>query len=74
MFIFTRVKSKKNGTNLFFDKGCGTALFKLGIPGVELEGVRIASGRIPIGTVGGIEIFAERSALSVSKEHMVSVS
>ena len=59
MFIFTRVKGKKNGANLFFDKGCGTALFRVGIPGVELEGVRVARGKIPIGGVGGIEIFAE---------------
>ena len=63
LFIFTRVKGKKNGANLFFDKGCGTALFRLGIPGVELEGVRIARGKIPIGGVGGIEIFAEEDWL-----------
>ena len=63
MFLFTRCKGKKNGVNLFFDKGCGTAVFRKGIPGGELEGVKLAKGKIPIGGVGGIEINAEEDWL-----------
>ena len=63
MFIFTRCKGKKDGANLFFDNGCGTAVFRKGIPGNELEGVMLARGKIPIGGVGGIEIFAEEDWL-----------
>ena len=63
LFLFTRCKGKKDGANLFFDKGCGSAIFRKGIPGRELEGVRLAKGRIPIGGVGGIEIFADEDWL-----------
>ena len=63
MFMFTRCKGKKDGANLFFDKGCGTAVFRKGIPGRELDGVMLAQGKIPIGGVGGIEIFAEEDWL-----------
>ena len=38
---------------------CSTAPFGVGIPIVELEVVRVARGKIPIGGVGGKEIFAE---------------
>ena len=63
MFMFARVKGKREGANLFFDKGCGTAVFRKGIPGKELDGVMLAKGKIPIGGVGGIEIFAEEDWL-----------
>ena len=69
MFLFARCKGKKNGANLFFDKGCGTAVFRKGIPGGELEGVKLAKGKIPIGGVGGIEIDAEEDwMVSLEKE------
>ena len=63
MFIFTKCKGRKEGANLFFDNGCGTAVFRKGIPGQELDGVMLAKGKIPIGGVGGVEVFAEEDWL-----------
>lgn len=59
MFLFSRCKGKKDGAHLYFDKGSGTALFKKGIPGGELDGVKLIKGNIPIGGIGGIKIYAE---------------
>ena len=71
MFMFTRCKGKKEGVNLFFDNGLGIAVFRKGIPGKELDGVMLSQGKIPIGGVGGIEIFAEEDWLVSLEEKMV---
>ena len=49
LFLFAQCKGKRNGVNCFFDKGCTEAVFREGIPGVELIGEKVTKGPFTIG-------------------------
>ena len=55
MFLFFHCKGQHKGANCFFDKGCTEAVFREGIPGKELVGVKTKKGPFVIGGVGGLE-------------------
>ena len=64
MFLFFKAKGKVNGVNVFFDKGCSTAVFKEGIPGKELRGRVIKKGPFIMNGVGGIQTKANNMWLT----------
>ena len=64
MFLFFKAKGKVNGVNVFFDKGCSTAVFKEGIPGKELRGLVIKKGPFIMNIVGGIKTKANNMWLT----------
>ena len=65
LFLFFRAKGRDKGANVFFDKGCGTAVFKEGIPGNELRGKVIKKGPFIMTGVGDIRTKANDQWLCV---------
>ena len=55
-FLFSYVKGKTRPLLNFYDPGCSHAMFKEGVPGGELEGVRIRRGPIRISTAGDSQV------------------
>ena len=49
MFLFFQCKGKNKGANCFFDKGCSEAVFREGVPGMELIGEKMTKGPFTIG-------------------------
>ena len=43
MFMFQALKGKTKPVNAFYDSGCSNACLRVGIPGVELQGKKLAS-------------------------------
>ena len=59
LFLFHGAQGKSRPINVFYDNGCSHAVFKLGVPGVELKGQLVAKGPFHIGGVGGITTVAD---------------
>ena len=58
MFMFGCVEGKTRPLNSMYDTGCSDLLMKDGVPGKELEGVRVAHGPFTIGAVGDSKVMA----------------
>ena len=58
MFMFGYAEGKTRPINIMYDSGCSDLLLKEGVPGKELEGIRVASGPFVIGAVGGVKLMA----------------
>ena len=59
MFMFQALKGKNKPVNAFYDSGCSNAVLKAGIPGVELQGQRLAKGPFNVFGVQGVTIQAQ---------------
>ena len=55
-FLFSYVKGKNRPLLNFYDPGCSHAMFKEGIPGKELDGIRIRKGPISISAAGDSQV------------------
>ena len=58
MFMFGSAEGKTRGVKILYDTGCSDLLMKDGVPGQELEGVRVQQGPFTIGAVGGVQVIA----------------
>ena len=63
LFLFQPVEGITDPVNVFYDKGCSDAVFRAGIPGVQLRGTLLAKGPFEMGGVGGITTTAEEEWL-----------
>ena len=52
MFMFSYIQGKTKSLNVFYDRGCSHSMFKTGVPGVELDAVKIKSGPMYVNTAG----------------------
>ena len=59
MFMFQALRGKTQPVNAFYDSGCSNACLRTGIPGVQLQGQRLASGPFNVSGVQGITIQAK---------------
>ena len=59
LFMFQAVEGLQNPVNVFYDCGCSDAIFRSGIPGVELKGTLLNKGPFNMGGVGDISTVAE---------------
>ena len=58
MFMFQQLKGKTKPVNAFYDSGCSNACLRKGIPGVQLQGQKLASGPFSVIGVQGVTIEA----------------
>ena len=58
MFMFGCAEGKTRPVPMLYDSGCSDLLLKEGIPGKELEGVKVANGPFVIGAVGDMKVMA----------------
>ena len=58
MFMFGCAEGKTRPIPMLYDSGCSDLLLKEGIPGKELEGVKVANGPFVIGAVGDMKVMA----------------
>ena len=58
MFMFGSAEGKKRRIRILYDTGCSDLLMKDGVPGVELEGIKVQQGPFVIGAVGGVQVMA----------------
>ena len=63
LFLFQPVEGITDPVNVFYDKGCSDAVFRTGIPGVQLRGTLLTKGPFEMGGVGGITTTAEEEWL-----------
>ena len=59
MFMFQALRGKTQPVNAFYDSGCSNACLRTGIPGVQLQGQKLASGPFNVSGVQGITIQAK---------------
>ena len=59
MFMFQALRGKTQPVNGFYDSGCSNACLRTGIPGVQLQGQRLAAGPFNITGVNGVTIKAQ---------------
>ena len=59
MFMFQALKGKSRPVNAFYDSGCSNACLRAGVPGVHLQGQRLAKGPFNVSGVQGITIQAQ---------------
>ena len=59
MFMFGCAEGKTRGVKILYDTGCSDLLLKDGVPGHELEGVKVQQGPFAIGAVGGVQVMAK---------------
>ena len=59
LFLFHGAQGRNRPVNVFYDSGCSHAVFKSGVPGLELKGQLVARGPFNIGGVGGLTAVAE---------------
>ena len=53
LFLFQSVEGLHDPVNVFYDKGCSDAVFRAGIPGVQLRGTLLSKGPFHMGGVAG---------------------
>ena len=58
MFMFGFAEGKTRNIPMLYDSGCSDLLMKEGVPGKELEGVKVAHGPFVIGAVGDMKVIA----------------
>ena len=58
MFMFGCAEGKTRAIPMLYDSGCSDLLLEDGVPGNELEGVKVANGPFVIGAVGGVKVMA----------------
>ena len=59
MFMFQALKGKTKPVNAFYDSGCSNACLRTGVPGVQLQGQRLAKGPFNITGVNDVTIQAQ---------------
>ena len=52
LFLFSYAEGKTRPVTVFYDSGCSHVVFKHGVPGVELEGVKNKQGPLDLKAVG----------------------
>ena len=63
LFLFQPVEGLQDPVNVFYDKGCSEAVFRDGIPGVQLRGTLLNKGPFQMGGVGALTTVAEEEWL-----------
>ena len=67
MFMFGCAEGKTRAISMLYDSGCSDLLMKEGVPGKELEGVKVAHGPFVIGAVGDMKVVARDAWMVKSK-------
>ena len=63
LFLFQPIEGLHDPVNCFYDKGCSDAVFREGIPGIQLRGTLLSKGPFQMGGVGNIATVAEEEWL-----------
>ena len=58
MFMFGTAEGRSRAVKILYDSGCSDLLMKHGVPGHELEGVKVQQGPFVIGAVAGVQVMA----------------